>query len=122
MPKFNPIQGVALDEKYRVKVVEMLEYMCRGESVSVSGGHGDIVTFKHLPNDRIGAYGNRYDSLSVATIICYHIPMFFNLGNVTVDLSKMDNIVEMYYLEYKRRLLSEETSEEIPEIHEQATV
>lgn len=116
---FDPAQALYLYGKDLDKVKEILNYVLRGnENDSIYTCFPAMTTI----NKKNGSCTN-YIQVPSSCVIYYIIPKFFNVGRITADLADPIGILNFFYDEYKRRIQSEETSEEIPikeEIYEQS--
>lgn len=112
--EFDPKYRIKLDAVSQCKLRNVLEYTLRDSTINITSFYNETVSFEK--KNEISGYPS-YESLTLAIIIYYHIPKFFNLGKMLIDLTDHNKLIDLYYDEYEKRTSWEEKSIEIPAIH-----
>lgn len=113
--EFNPKYRLTLALDSMFKLRSILEYMMRDTGMSITSFYRENITI--TVKDPATGYPS-YENLVISTIVYYHLPKFFNLGKMLVDLTDYDKIIDLCYEEYERKTSWEEVSVEIPVIQE----
>lgn len=103
---FNPREKLSLSKNQKLKLKEIVDYMIRNTNTIVTNHSFDSMNFEIKEN----AYGREYTSLLESSLIYYHIPKFFGLRKILIDIGNPSSIIEVLYLEYEKKTAWEEKS------------
>ena len=114
--KFNPCVRLKLTDMYVQKVKQIAEYMIRDTGIELNVVFADFISFK-LPynwDKKKPGFGTSYERLEMADFVYYHIPHFFNLGKIEINLGDPAAIIDIHLEKLKELTINEETSELMP--------
>jgi hypothetical protein len=107
---FDMTQTLSLYGNDHDRLKEIVTYILRGnEEQKLFTCYTGIVTI-----DRKSGENSTFVQIPVSTMLYYTLPKFFNVGRISIDISDPIALLNFFYDEYKRRIQSEEKSEEIP--------